>query len=611
MCGIAGWVWFDGDPDELSRSVDAMTETMACRGPDARGVWLDRDVALGHRRLAVIDLPGGAQPMVAEFGSHRVAVTYSGEVYNFAELREQLLRLGQEFRTRSDTEVVLRGYLAWGIAVVERLNGMYALAIWDSRDRRLVLLRDRMGVKPLYYRRTPDGVLFGSEPKAILASGRVKPVVDAAGLVELLATTKAPGHAVWSDMAEVKPGTVVIVDSAGLREHTYWSLRALPHEHDLAATVRHVRELLEDIVARQLVADVPVRLLLSGGLDSSALTTLAARHLAGQGELAHSVAVDFAGRAEHFRPDEVHGETPDAPFAHQVAAHVGAEHTDVVLDDLALADPELRRTTVAARDLPTGRGDPDASLYLLCTQIRRHATVALSGEAADEVFGGYRWFHDPAARRADTFPWLGSARANGVLGAVDPGWADRLGLDDVLADRYADAVAEVPVLAGESADERRMRVFRHLHLTRMVRALLDGKDRISMATGLEVRVPYCDHRLVEYVFNVPWSYLTFDGREKSLLRAAVADLLPEPVLARKKSPFPRTRDPRYVALLQRQVAELRAGSPGWVVELFDRSTVDQAVSAPPDRLSSRHRVVLERILGLHTWVELRQPTLAL
>src|ERR1700743_2375980 len=224
MCGITGWVAYDRDLTSEQVTLDAMTETMACRGPDARGTWTDRHAALGHRRLAVIDIDGGAQPMSVPGGDRSVAMVYSGETYNYTELRDELRRRGHRFRTDSDTEVVLRGYVEWGAAVAERLNGMYAFAIWDSRTETLVMIRDRMGIKPFYYYPTADGVLFGSEPKAILANPLAERGVGPDGWREVLSLIKTPGRVVWEGMQEILPGPVVTVDRTGLRSTVYWRL---------------------------------------------------------------------------------------------------------------------------------------------------------------------------------------------------------------------------------------------------------------------------------------------------------------------------------------------------------------------------------------------------
>ena len=613
MCGITGWISYQRDLGTQRDVVDAMTATMSCRGPDDEGTWISGPAALGHRRLAVIDLPGGRQPMsVRAPGGGEVAMVYSGEAYNFTELRAELARRGHRFTTDSDTEVVLHGYLEWGEAVAERLNGMYAFAIWDDRDHKLVMVRDRMGIKPFSYYPTGDGVLFGSEPKAILANPLAAPAVTLDGLRELLVMVKTPGHGFWDGMHEVEPGTVVTVGRSGIRTRRYWSLETRPHTDDKETSIAHVRTLLDDIVRRQLVADVPRCTLLSGGLDSSAMTALAARQLGEVGETVRSFAVDFAGQTENFVADELRG-TPDTPYVHDVARTSGTEHQDIVLDSDQLADPEVRSKVIRARDLPAGFGDMDASLYLLFKAIREHSTVALSGESADEVFGGYLQFFDPEARKADTFPWMTSfTRHFGDDASIlDDGMNALLDLDGYIRDSYASAVMGIQRLDGESDFEFRMRQICHLHLTRFVRVLLDRKDRASMAVGLEVRVPFCDHRLVEYVYNTPWSLKSFDGREKSLLREATADVLPRSVYDRVKSPYPSTQDPAYAVALQTHVKELLSRPAHPVFDLVSRRRLESIVAIDTPQITQASRRGLERTLDLALWIDMYRPTLKL
>ncbi|QIS22134.1 asparagine synthase (glutamine-hydrolyzing) [Nocardia terpenica] len=611
MCGITGWVSFHRDLTSHRDILDAMTRTQEYRGPDAGGVWLSQHAGLGHRRLAVIDIEGGKQPMIVETPHGSVAMTYSGEIYNYVELRGELRRRGHKFRTSSDTEVVLQAYLEWGEGLVEHLNGMYAFAIWDDRIERLVLVRDRMGIKPLYRYPTEDGILFGSEPKAILANPLVEPIVNTDGLRELFSFSKTPGHAIWAGMLEVLPGTVVTVDRSGTKETVYWRLGAVEHSDDIDTTVHRVRALLDDTLERQLVADVPRCVLLSGGLDSSAITALSAPKLAERNEKLRSFAVDFIGQTENFKADEFH-QSPDSPFVHDVARHVGTEHRDILLDPGMLSDPEVRRAVVEARDRPFGFGDMDNSLYLLFKAIREHSTVALSGEAADEIFGGYIWFHHPGLQMADTFPWVAAVRADPSAhptALFSPELASsKLDLLGYVHDCYTDALAEVPMFGDADGHERRMRQSCYLHLTRFMRLLLDRKDRLSMAAGLEVRVPFCDHRIVEYVFNTSWAAKTFDGREKSLLRAAVRDVIPRSVAERPKAMFPSTQNREYMIDLQNQVEDLfSAGHQS--LEFFDRTAVREVVGCAPERIRMDQRMAVERLLELAVWLDSYRPTL--
>jgi asparagine synthase (glutamine-hydrolysing) len=584
-----------------------MTKTMALRGPDAGGVWINRHVGLGHRRLAVIDLAGGVQPMQAEEeGRTTACLIYTGEVYNFVELRDELKRLGHRFNTRSDTEVVLRGYLQWGEKVVEHLNGMFAFAIWDVLTEELFLVRDRMGVKPLFYYPTADGVLFGSEPKAILAHPSVQPRVNKDGFREILVLAKSPESTIYAGMCEVRPGQVVRVNRNGITKRRYWMLTARRHEDDLLRTIGTVTELLEDIIQRQIVSDVPLCSLLSGGLDSSAVTAMAHRAIGvQQDERIRSFSVDFADHGAAFVAGDFH-KSSDTPFVRDFVDHVGSDHTEVVLDSRELADRGLNRAVIQASDFPLSlSGDMFSSLYRLFQAVRAESTVALSGESADEVFGGYAWFHDRKAVDTATFPWL--ATTGGTFDGrqvLDADLLERLNLPEFEADSYAQAIAETPIQKGEDAVERRMREISYLHLTRFVQFLLDRKDRMSMAVGLEVRVPFCDHRLVDYVFNIPWHLKTFDGREKSILRAAARELLPNSIVERQKNPYPSTQDPAYEKAIRADVAEILEDRSHPATSLLNRKAIEDMLAQPLGNVSSLpQRAGLERARSIGSWVK--------
>lgn len=576
MCGITGWIDYQRDLTREQAIIEAMTATMVCRGPDTEGIWLSPHAAIGHRRLAVIDIEGGAQPMQSS-GGPAIVLTFSGEIYNFPELRAELEGYGHSFRTRSDSEVLLEAYRQWGVDCLSRLNGMFAFAIWDEATQELFLARDRLGIKPLYYVERPTGILFGSEPKAILAQPEFRPEIDAEGLAELFAQagTKTPGHGIFRGLREVKPGWFVRVSRDGVRTAPYWELEARQHTDDLATTIATVRELLWDTVERQMVADVPLATLLSGGLDSSALTALAAaiQQRTGRGPV-DTFSVDFAGSQEGFHPDRLRP-SHDEPYAQCVARHVGSRHRTILLDaeDLVGAQAMPRR----AHDLPA-MGDLYVSMYLLFRDLRRHATVALSGESADEVFGGYPWYHDPRMLAAPTYPWAARGSWAGLL-CDDVRGAVRL--DDYAADRYTEALAEVPRLPGECAEERRIREVLYLGLKRWLPLLLDRKDRLSMAVGLEVRVPFCDHRLVEYVWNVPWSMKELGGREKGLLRAAVDGMLPLEVLNRRKSIYPAAIEPNYDQEMREQLRCFLDQVNAPLFALIDRDKLASAFAADP------------------------------
>ncbi|MDD9269905.1 asparagine synthase (glutamine-hydrolyzing) [Paenibacillus sp. GCM10023248] len=553
MCGITGWIDWRKDLTGYPSILENMTETLHLRGPDASGTWISQHCALGHRRLSVMDPENGAQPMVRKQGDYTYTIVYNGELYNAPELKKELELRGHHFRTTCDTEVLLVAFMEWGRACVDRLNGIFAFAAWNDQEQSLYLVRDRLGVKPLFYSHQNGVLLFGSEPKAILAHPDFQAEVGAEGLAEIFAVgpARTPGHGVYRNMSELKPGQCAVYDRNGLSIRTYWKLESHAHPHDVAATAEHVQELLNDTAQRQLISDVPICTLLSGGLDSSALTSLAAEHYKNSGKGAlHTFSVDYKDNDKHFKAN-LFQPNADAPWIKRMTEHLGTEHHFIEFDTPELVDS--LKTAVFARDTP-GMADVDGSLYLFCREIKKEATVAISGEAADEIFGGYPWFHNEEALNASTFPW--SLKLPNRVNLLAPDLVDWIKPVEYVSNRYQQALSEVPRLAGETGQQNRMREMSYLNITRFMPTLLDRKDRMSMAVGLEVRVPFCDHRLVEYVWNIPWEIKTSGDREKGILRKALKGVLPDDVLTRKKSPYPKTHNPNYLAAVRKWVLEI-------------------------------------------------------
>ncbi len=574
MCGITGYIdWEEQEPEQVLRE---MSVTLACRGPDDHGEVRSGPIALAHRRLIVIDPEGGTQPMVQSVGGNRYMITYNGELYNMNELKNALLARGHTLLSRSDTELLLLSYIEWGRDCLQKLNGIFAFAIWDESRQRLFMARDRLGVKPLFYSRQNGFFAFASELKALLAHPKVTAIVDTEGLAELLfiGPARTPGRAVFKHIVDLKPGHFLEYTKDHMVEAPFWQLQSHPHEDDVETTAKTVQELLYDAVSRQLVSDVPIATLLSGGLDSSAVSAFAAEALSKQGETLHTYAIDFVDMEKHFVANAFQTGR-DAPWAKRVADHIGSVHHPVILDTRQMTDHLLR--PLYARDLP-GMADIDASLFLFSQEIKKNATVALSGEAADEVFGGYPWFHREEALTADTFPW--SLQLHERTGWIRPELLETMTPDTFVKERYLAALDEVPILLGESQEEARIRDISYLSITRFLPTLLERKDRMSMAAGLEVRVPFCDHRLVEYVWNIPW-HMKMDGNQsKGILRRALKGWLPEDVINRKKSPYPSTPDPVYLNTVRAQFEDVihEPSSPlldlinvPWLEELVKRS----------------------------------------
>ncbi len=553
MCGIAGWIDWHNDLRSRQSALESMISPLTCRGPDGSGTIVTPHCALGHRRLVVIDPEGGMQPMSRRGARGVYTIIYNGELYNYRELREELTSLGYSFSTKSDTEVLLNAYLAWNHECLPRLNGIFAFAVWDEKEQTLFLARDRLGVKPLFYAPLKDGILFGSEIKAILAHPAIPHKIGPEGMAEVFALgpARTPGHGVFSGIYELRGGEYLDLRPGRLHTSRYWQLVSHEHPDNLFTTRQTVRDLLEDTISHQLLADVPVVTLLSGGLDSSAVSALAAKALKQEqkGPL-KTFSVDFADMEKHFRPTAFQTNL-DAPWVERVSSYLATSHSRIVLDTPDLTDNLLR--SLHARDLP-GMADVDTSLLVFSEAIKQQATVGLSGEAADEIFGGYPWFHHPDAIAAHTFPWARRLKDRVSILAHD--FIDYIRPFEYVQGRYEEALDEVPRLGHESVQAQRIREISYLTITRFLPTLLDRKDRMAMAAGLEIRVPFCDHRLVEYAWNIPWSMKTQGDHRKVILRQALEGLLPDDVLWRQKSPYPSTPNPSYFLSMRRDLLRI-------------------------------------------------------
>lgn len=585
MCGITGWVDWNTDVREHARILREMTAALVHRGPDASGEWLSARAAFGHRRLSIIDPANGAQPMVRRARQHTFVIVYNGELYNTLELRRELEALGWTFETQCDTEVLLQAYMEWGPSCLDRLNGIFAFAVWDEEERTLFLARDRIGVKPLFFAQIGGAFLFGSEIKAILSHPLVTREVTVNSFEELffLGPCRTPGSGVFSQIEELEPGWCLLHRPSGTKKTQYWKLESRPHEDDFAKTVERVRELVIDAVTRQLISDVPVGTMVSGGLDSSSITAIAAGVFeeSGRGPL-DTYALDFVDNNIHFRPtDYVPDE--DAPWAERVTGHLKTRHQLVVLDPAQLTSHLI--DSLRSRDVP-GVWEVESSLLLFCREIKKRSTVVLSGETADEIFGGYRWFHQERDYGVERFPWVRLIDERKEL--LSPELKSMLRPEDTVAEHYRQTVARCPALPDEKPAEARRRQMFYINFARWLPMMLDRKDRASMAYGLEVRVPFCDHRIVEYLWNVPWSMKSAGGVMKGLLRHAMRGILPEEILWRPKSPFPTTHDPQYLRSVKRLLIDRLRLPASPLRSLLDMDALERVLGAPESEAAQRH-----------------------
>ena len=573
MCGIGGFVDYERDARRGGPILHGMKRTLTPRGPDAEGTYFDEDAALVHRRLIVIDPEGGKQPMHSP--DRNTIIIYNGELYNTPELRTELMSRGHEFVGHSDTEVLLHAYLEWKTDAFARLNGIFAFAIWEKRERRLTLCRDRLGVKPLFFAPIRNGLTFGSTIDTVLCHPEIEPVIDEDGLrtLLLLGPARPPESGVFRQIKSLLPGHFAVLTPENFTDHVYWQLEAHEHEDDLPTTIERTHTLICDAARRQLVSDVPLACFLSGGLDSSILSMLAAKDYAARGETLHTWSVDYRDNDKYFIKSIFQPNSDDS-YIDQMVDFLGTHHHRVVLEPEALCAALLPATD--ARALP-GMADVDSSLLLFCAAVKRGGTtVCLSGECADELFGGYPWYHREEILFEDTFPW---SRSVGLrLGLLTPD-AVRNG-EEFVRQHYRDTCDRAPKLSSDDKKAARMREMFVLNLDWFMATLLDRKDRMSMYSGLEVRVPFCDHRIVEYAYNMPWDFKSLEGREKGIVRRAFADELPKEIVYRKKSPYPKTFHPVYTRLCADYVRRIFEDNTSVAASLFDRNAVQKLMQRP-------------------------------
>lgn len=570
MCGIAGILSQSIDLREEKPLIKNISESLKMRGPDGSGEYVTRDTALIHRRLAVIDVERGAQPM--RFGKY--IIVYNGELYNTAEVRDMLKASGYEFESHCDTEVVLKAFDKWQEESVKKLNGIFAYAIYDEKDKKLFVARDRIGVKPLYYCDKNGELAFASRISSLLLVPFVAPVVDENGLNEIfmLGPAKTIGNGVFKDISELPPAHYMTAEKGKITVNAYWKLQADINNQTRDEAIEHTRSLVRDSIERQLVSDVPLATFLSGGLDSSIISKVASDYYRSKGEQLNTYSVDYTDNDIYFKKS-LFQPNKDSDYIGIISDYIGSKHHNVVLDNndvaAALAD------AVIARGVP-GFADVDSSLLLFCRQVKKDFTVCLSGECADEIFGGYPWYHRKEILFEEAFPWSRSTAVRRSLlkeGFLPNG-------EEYLQNAYSSTVKNTSVLDSDTKLEKRMREMFMLNLNWFMQTLLYRKDVMSMESSLEVRVPFCDYRLVEYAYNLPWEYKALDGREKGILRKAFENELPEEIVWRKKSPYPKTHNPVYYSAVSALAEQAISDKTCPLYEMINTQAVRQLMENP-------------------------------
>lgn len=613
MCGIAGFYHREKDYEKdgtYYRSIlVAMHEKLQRRGPDDAGIYLSGHCGLSHSRLSIIDLSGGHQPMVRRAGERTCAIVYNGELYNARELREDLMEKGWKFETTCDTEVILLGFMEYGVEIASKLNGIFAFAILDQRENTLYLFRDPIGVKPLFYMKKDHELIFASELKAILAHPSVNAELDREGLNEIfgIGPARSTGYGVLKGMKEVCPGEYITYGKKrALQRKVYWKLESYPHTDSYEKTVETVAELVQDSIRRQMVSDVPICTFLSGGVDSSLVSAVCAAELKKQGKQLTTFSFDFVDNQKNFKANAFQP-SQDRPYVEKMVQYIGSDHHFLECDNTHQLT--MLNDSVKAHDLPA-MADVDSSMLYFCSQVSKSHKVTLTGECADEIFGGYPWFHRQECFEAQAFPWTMDLSPRKEL--LSDEFLEYLRMDEYVRQSYQHSIAQTPRCEEDSPQEARRREISWLNLRWFMQTLLNRMDRTSMYSGLEARVPFADPRIVQYVWNVPWEMKAKDGVVKNLLRQSGRGLLPEEVLFRRKSPYPKTYDPRYENLLKDKIREMLAQEDAPVLQFLDRNKVEAFLARPCDygkpwygQLMAGPQL-LAYLLQINTWMEMYQ-----
>lgn len=570
MCGFVGIVNYKKDISNYKEILINMNNTLSKRGPDEDGYYISQNVGLGHKRLIVIDPKGGKQPMVEKYTYGEYVIVYNGQIYNTKELRKTLEENNFEFTGHCDTEILLKSYIHYGKDVVNHLNGIFAFAIWNTKEQELFMARDHFGVKPLFYTMYDNNFIFASEIKALFEFPGIEKTVDKQGICELFGIGPAhtAGFTTFKNIYELKPAHFAILNKDDYVTKRYWKLHSKPHTDSFGTTCQKVEFLLNDAITRQLVSDVPLCTFLSGGLDSSIISKFASNYCKNNGlPPLDTYSIDYVDNDKNFVKSDFQPNS-DNYYINLMNKNLYTNHHSIVIDTPELAS--YLEDAMIARDIP-GMADIDSSLLLFCKNVKKEMTVALTGECADEIFGGYPWFFREDALNSNTFPW--SIAINERQQLLNPLISNKVNLKDYIDFRYNESLKEVEILDTDSKQTAEKRKISHLTLNWFMQTLLDRSDRMAMYNGLELRVPFCDYRLAEYVWNIPWEIKALNGREKGLLRYVCRNFLPDEIVDRKKSPYPKTHNPTYLAKVKGMLTNIMQDKNAPINNLLNRQYI--------------------------------------
>lgn len=563
MCGFVGWYNPKRNLLKEKSVIRKMTKTLKYRGPDQSGYLYNKNILLGHQRLSIIDLKNGKQPMSYK----NYTIVYNGEIYNTSELRNDLENKNYSFSTKSDTEVILKGYIEYKEKILDKLEGIYAFVIYDGKN--IFIGRDRFGVKPIFYTKIGDNFLFASEIKALLKNDLVKPIIDKNSLQELLALgpSKTPGSGIFKNIFELRPAHYLKFENNNIYIKRYWQIKENDFFDNYIECTKKVNKLLTNSIKRQMVSDVNICTLLSGGLDSSIISAVCSREI----ENLNTFSIDYEDNQKYFKANEFQISS-DKYFINLMSKTFNTKHNYKVISQKKLA--KYLKQSVIARDYP-GMADIDSSLYWFSKQIKKKFKVALSGECADEIFGGYPWFYNEKIRNRKYFPWIDSIDERNNL--LNKDLKEKLNLKKYIETKYMETLKEVPKC--KNKNEQKYKNLFYINMIWFMPTLLERKDRMTMRASLEARVPFADTELIEYLWNVPFEYKLYNGTEKCLLRDAFKDLLPKEIVERKKNPYPKTHNPKYTKIVKKLLKKELKNKNSILYKIFDKNSLTNLIES--------------------------------
>lgn len=541
----------------ISKNIGILKEMTNALNPSILGkndYYISEHTNLGCKKLINKSEEHKNPSLQVKYHDNFYAIVYDGNLYNSKEIGESLIQNGYDVDFTNEAEIILKAFLFKGTSIFKKFNGVFSFAIWNEVTQELIICRDQFGIKPLYYAILEDTFIFSSEIKAILQYPGVKAKINKQGICELLGIGPAhtPGTCVFEDIYEIKPGHFGIWNKDGFKTICYWKMETQEHTDNFEITCKNIHNLLNDSIQKQLVSDVPLCAMLSGGVDSSLIVAYASQYLKEKGlPPLDTFSIDYVDNDKNFVKSDFQPNS-DNYYIDLMLKEFNTNHHPIVIDTPELAS--FLEDAMIARDFP-GMADVDSSILLFCKYIKKqNFTVALSGECSDEIFAGYPWFFREDALKSGTFPWSIAISERQNLLNTDIG--KEIKLKQYIEQRYQESIQEIEFLDSDSKDTKEKRIISYLTIQWFMTTLLDRADRMSTYSGLEIRVPICDYRLVQYMWNVPWEMKALGGREKGLLRYVVKDLLPDEIVNRKKSPYPKTHNPTYLKAVKEMLIDI-------------------------------------------------------